>query len=177
MTDIKTTDTLPLPEVPQGLELLGYGVSYHQQLCEMLEQMELFTQSSQEDIEVMARFVHAYHAPANTTILREGVKERMLWFLVSGEMQVEKTDDTGTTKQLATIGPGRSIGEIAFIDEQPHSARVSTSKDSTLILLTRDNFLQMAAKYPHQCMNLTWRLALQLSQRLRQTSGILIDYL
>ena len=176
MSDVSIETQAP-PSVPPQLELLGYGIGYRDKLCDMLEQMPLLANSGRLDIEVLAQFVHAYHAPANTTVLHEGVKERMLWFLVKGEMEVVKSDEHGVTKQLATIRAGKSIGEIAFIDEQPHSASVNTTRDSTLILLTRDNFLRMAAKHPRQCMNLTWRLAQQLSQRLRQTSGILIDYL
>lgn len=177
MNSEQNIETETPPVVPEQLELLGYGARYQDEMCEMLEKTQLLTNSSRQDIELLSQFTHAYHAPANTTILNEGVKERMLWFLVKGEMQVVKRGEDGVEKQLATIPSGKGIGEIAFFDDQPHSASVTTLSDATLILLTRDNFLRMAAQHPRQSMNLTWKLAQQLSQRLRQTSDVLIEYL
>jgi CRP-like cAMP-binding protein len=177
MNSENSTQSLLLPSLPKELELIGNGSENPQQITAMMQRMQLFSQSSLQDIELIARFCYAYRAPANTTLLREGVKERMLWFLVDGEVRVEKRDEDGINKQLATIGGGRTLGEVAFIDELPHSASVGTVSDSTLLLLTRDNFLKMAASSPRQSMNLAWLLAQQLCQRLRQTSDILIDYL
>ncbi len=170
-------ETEHLPVVPEQLELLGYGTDYQDEMCEMLGKTHLLSNSSQQEIEILTQYTQAYSAPPNTVLLNEGVKERMLWFLIKGEMQVVKKDEHGNAKQLATIQAGKSIGEIAFFDDLPHSASVTTSSDTTLILLTRDNFLRMAAHYPRESMNLTWRLAQQLSQRLRQTSDTLVDYL
>ncbi len=164
-------------EMPEKLELLGYGQSFHDTLCEMLEKVQLLANSSRHDIEILAHYTHAYQAPRNTTIITEGGQDRMIWFLVEGELEVIKEKSATEQKKLAKIRPGKSIGEMSLIDEQPHSASVVTSRDSTLLLLTRDNFFRMAKAHPRQGMNLTWRLAQQLSHRLRQTSGQLVDYL
>lgn len=165
-----------LPLLKQ-LELLGYGTSFQDQICSMLEQTQLFSNSKRQDIEVIANYTHAYRAPADTQILDEGGKDRLLWFLIKGQLDILKSTDKGTQKKLATIRPGKSIGEMSLIDEQPHSASVVTTRESTLLLITRDSFFRLASQHPRQGMHLTWRLAQQLSHRLRQTSGILIEYL
>jgi CRP-like cAMP-binding protein len=175
-TDDKQAGAAPF-DLSSKLELLGYGPSFQDELCNMLEEVQLLANSSRNDIEILAHYIHAYHAPGGTTILTEGGQDRMIWFLVKGELEVLKEKSEREKKRLAKIRPGKSIGEMSLIDEQPHSASVVTTRESTLLLLTRDNFFRMARAHPRQGMNLTWRLAQQLSHRLRQTSGQLLDYL
>ena len=163
--------------LPEGLEQLGYGESYKETLGDMLEQVQLFSHSSRKDIQLIANYVHAYHAPAGIRIIKEGQKEKLMWFIVEGRLDVYKEGDRDTEKKLATIRAGKTVGEMSMIDELPHSASVITASDCTLLLLTKHSFLRLAEEYPRLALNITWKIAQLLSHRLRQTSGILIDHL
>lgn len=163
--------------LPEELEQLGYGDSFKATLCDMLDQVTLFQQSSRQDIESLADYVHAYRAPAGCRILREGQRDSLLWFVIEGKLDVYKEAGPGEEKKLATIRAGKTLGEMAMIDEQPHSASVVTASECTLLLLTKNNFLRLAGHNPRLGLNITWKLAQLLSQRLLQTSGKLIDYL
>lgn len=175
-----TEPTKPKTQIvtlPDALEQLGYGDTFRPELCEMLEKIQLFSQSSRKDIEVLSGYVHAYRAPSGTVIVKEGERERLMWFVVEGRLDVYKAKDEEHQKKLATIRAGKTIGEMAMIDELPHSATVVTATDATLLLLTKDNFSRLAAEKPRLGLNITWKIAQLLSHRLRQTSGILVDYL
>lgn len=167
-----TTDRLP-----EELEQLGYGESFKEKLCDMLEQVSLFQHSSRKDIEDLADYIHAYHAPVGCRLLNEGEREKLLWFLVEGKINVYKETQPGEEKHLASVRAGKPLGEMAFIDGQPHSASVVTASDCTLLLLTKNSFLRLAGNNPRLGLNISWKLAQLLSQRLRQTSGQLIDHL
>lgn len=164
-------------DIPQGVECIGSGAGDRDKLFDMLEGIQLLSHSSRKDIDVISNYVQAYRAPTGTAIMKEGGKERILWLLSSGVLEVYKECDDEGQKMLATIRAGKSVGEMSLIDEQPHSATVVAAKECTLLLLTKQNFFRMAAEHPRQGMNLTWRLAQMLSHRLRQTSGKLIEYL
>jgi CRP-like cAMP-binding protein len=163
--------------LPEALRQLGYGPSFKETLCNMLEQVQLFSHSSRKDIEAIADYIHAYHAPAGTPIIREGQQEKLIWFIVEGKLDVFKEKDSDEQKKLATIRAGKSVGEMSMIDDLPHSATVITASDCTLLLLTKNNFLRLAADNPRLGLNITWKIAQLLSHRLRQTSGILVDHL
>ncbi|MGM0593826.1 MAG: cyclic nucleotide-binding domain-containing protein [Pseudomonadota bacterium] len=163
--------------LPEALEQLGYGESFKETLCDMLEQVALFQYSSRKDIECLADYIHAYQAPAGCTLLTEGEREKLLWFIVEGKVDVYKETRPGEQKRLATIRAGKTLGEMAMIDDQPHSASVVTASDCKLLLLTKQSFLRLAGQYPRLGLNITWKIAQLLSQRLRQTSGQLIDHL
>lgn len=172
-----TTPPTSVDALPDGLEQLGYGESYKETLCDMLEQVPLFRQSARKDIEYIADYVHAYRAADGCRILTEGQQHKLLWFIVEGKVDVFKESAPGEEKKLTTIRAGKTLGEMAMIDDQPHSASVVTAGECTLLLLTKNSFMRLAANNPRLGLNITWKIAQLLSQRLRQTSGKLIDYL
>jgi CRP-like cAMP-binding protein len=83
----------------------------------------------------------------------------------------------GQHKKLAEIRSGKSIGEMSVIDGLPNSATVIAGDPSVLILLTRQDLSHIAHTHPQVSIKLLWHLANLLSQRLRHTSGRLIDRL
>jgi CRP-like cAMP-binding protein len=162
-----------------NLELLGYGTSFNSAMCEMLESCAMFNQLERVDIELIAEHMLAYAAPANTTLLKEGQFDPFMCILIQGKLAVYKERgayDTDPT-HLATILPGKTIGEMSLIDGQPHSASVVTQTPSTLLVLTRDRLNALSRAYPKTANRLILKIAQLLSHRLRQTSGKLIDYL
>lgn len=174
------TDTQPPLQIdilPEGVEQLGYGESYKETLGDLLEQVQMFSHSTRQDIELIARYVHAFHAPAGTRIIEEGQREKLMWFLVEGKLDVFKEGDVDTQKKLVTIRAGKAVGEMSLIDELPHSATVVAATDCTLLLLTKTSFLRLAKEHPRLGLHITWKIAQLLSHRLRQTSGILVDHL
>ena len=64
-----------------------------------------------------------------------------------------------------------------MVDNFPHSASAITTTDAEILLLTKANLLRICDEYPQLGNKILWRLAWQLSSRLRQTSGVLIDHL
>ncbi|MDH3355326.1 MAG: cyclic nucleotide-binding domain-containing protein [Chromatiales bacterium] len=162
-----------------NLELLGYGNSFNTEVCEMLESCAMFNQMERYDIETIAKHMLAYGAKPNTTLLKEGSFDPFMCILVKGKLAVNKENGTGDGKptHLATILPGRTIGEMSLIDGQPHSATVTTTLQSTLLVLTRDHLNDLSRSHPKAANRLLLKIAQLLSHRLRQTSGKLIDYL
>ncbi|MCW8824975.1 MAG: cyclic nucleotide-binding domain-containing protein [Gammaproteobacteria bacterium] len=162
-----------------NLELLGYGPSFNSEVCEMLEACAMFNQMERNDIELIAEHFLAYVAEPDTMLLKEGHFDPFMCLLTQGKLAVNKEKgayDTAPTR-LATILPGRTIGEMSLIDGQPHSASVVTLTKSTLLVLTRDRLNALSRTYPKTANRLILKIAQLLSHRLRQTSGKLVDYL
>jgi CRP-like cAMP-binding protein len=97
--------------------------------------------------------------------------------LIEGRLEVYKEVAQGQHKKLAEIRPGKSIGEMSVIDGLPNSATVISGDPSVLIILSRQDLTQIANTHPQVGIKLLWHIANLLSQRLRHTSGRLIDRL
>ncbi len=163
--------------LPQGLEQLGYGSGFNAKLCEMLEAIPMFADLPGREIEVLAGYVGAYTARPGTVVFNEGGHSNYLCFIAEGKLEVLKEQREHERRRIAVIRAGKTIGEMAFVDKQPHSANVVASTEATLLLFTHHGFERLSEEHPRLALKLAWRLCEQLSHRLRQTSGQLVDFL
>jgi len=166
-----TQNTSPL------LDELGFGEQFKDEIIEMLDSTQMYSDFSGDDINMFAEYLHAYSAKEGAVIYQEGERAGHVCILVKGRLKVLKSVGFGEDKKLVDVRPGKSIGEMSIIDGMPNSATVMVSTTSTLLLLTKNNLQKVTLEHPALGVKLLWHFASLLSQRLRQTSGKLIDYL
>ena len=159
------------------LEEIGMGSTFSDELCDQLIDMTLFRDFTHAELEKLAGYVHVYRAPEGTTLLVEGERDSYMCILLKGKVNIFKEDADFEQKHLATILEGSTLGEISFIDDFPHSATAITATQADFVMLTKNNAEQFSNQFPLLANKLLWRLGWQLCARIRQTSGILIDYI
>lgn len=159
------------------LEQIGIGKNFVDQLCQMVESSYLFKDFSRPEIEQLVEYMHAYRAPKDAMLLQEGKLDSYLIIITKGKARVMKTDINGQQKQIASIHKGAILGEMSIIDDFPHSATVITQEVSEVALLTKANLQKITERYPALGVKLLWQIAWQLSARLRQASGKLVDFI
>ena len=69
------------------------------------------------------------HVPAGSVLIQRDGTERSLFFVTSGVLEVSASLDGHSLSPLAKIMPGSVVGEIAFFDQQPRSAKVWALED------------------------------------------------
>ena len=148
-----------------------------EQRAEMLEETAWSAAFVWREIEVLARHMIGHSAPRGTTIFTEGDPSRYMSLIVKGEVDIIKHDSDGKKHVITTLGPGKTLGEMALIDNEPRSAAAVASTDALLLLLTENQFDALIKTYPGLGLRLILKLAKMLSQRLRSTSGVLVDHL
>ena len=161
----------------EGLKLVNSGALFKDQLIIMLEGFQMFVDFSDHEVGTLVNYLHAYQADRGCVLYREGDRTDHMCLLLEGRLEVFKEVEPGENKKLAEIRPGKSIGEMSVIDGLPNSATVITGEPSVLVILTRKDLQLLAQHHPHVGMKLLWHIANLLSQRLRHTSGRLIDRL
>ena len=164
-------------EREDGLLLLGEGPSFRDTLRAMIEQAQLFADLSGAEVEELAAYMQAYEAPRGTVIFREGDKGSFLCVVVEGRVDILKENLERERKHIATVRPGKSMGEMSVIDDQPHSATAVAATDTRLLMLTKHRFQRLTQERPALGLKILWRLARLVSFRLRQTTGVLLDHL
>jgi CRP/FNR family cyclic AMP-dependent transcriptional regulator len=162
---------------PEALELLGDGTGYRDQLCSMIERAPMFSDLSRGEVQMMASYLRAYLAKKDAIIFKEGEKGMFMCIVVDGRVDILKETQERARKKVATVRPGKSLGEMSLLDELPYSATAVAREDTTLLMLTKLNFEKLGAEQPMLCNVLLRQMARLMSLRLRQTTGILLDYL
>jgi CRP-like cAMP-binding protein len=66
---------------------------------------------------------------------------------------------------------------MSIIDGEPRSASALTGSDAVLFVMTAEQFQNLNRALPGIGIDLVLKIAKQMSQYLRQTSGRLIDHL
>jgi CRP-like cAMP-binding protein len=172
--DVQFADAKLLPD---NLELLGEGASFNDTLCSMLESAKCFDKFPQTDIDILAKYMKAYRAPAGATVFYEGERNTCLWVLTEGSVNVCKQDSHGVTKQLSSIRAGKLFGEISVVDYFSYSASIVTEKESCFLIISRENFNRCVDDYPILGVRLLSLVANTLCARLRASSGQLASFL
>ncbi len=128
-------------------------------------------------VKKLADCMEVYQTAPETVLFYEGDRSAYLVLIVKGQVHVVKFDSQRTPKRIATLGPGKTIGEMSIIDGEPRSASAITASDATLLVMTAESFNRLIDEWPSVAIILVQRIAKLMSQYLRQTSGRLIDHL
>jgi CRP/FNR family cyclic AMP-dependent transcriptional regulator len=125
----------------------------------------------------LAACMDVHQVSKETLLFYEGDKTGYLVLIVKGQVHVVKFNSQREPKRIATLGPGKTIGEMTLIDGEPRSASAITATDVTLMVMTVDHFNRLVNEWPGVAVILVLKIAKLMSQYLRQTSGRLIDHL
>jgi CRP-like cAMP-binding protein len=147
------------------------------QKAELLDATRWSMEFSFERIKKLVRYMSVYEVPPATVLFGEGEKDPYMVLIVKGRVDVVKFDSRRTPKKMATLGPGKTIGEMSIIDGEPRSASAVTSTEAMLFVMTAEQFAGLNEALPGIGITLVLKIAKQMSQYLRQTSGRLIDHL
>ena len=147
------------------------------QKADLLDATRWSLEFSFEQIKKLVRYMSVYEVPDETVLFREGEKNAYMVLIVKGRVDVVKFDSQRTPKKMTTLGPGKTIGEMSIIDGEPRSASAVTLTEATLFVMTAEQFAGLNKALPGIGITLALKIAKQMSQYLRQTSGRLIDHL
>lgn len=93
-----------------------------------------------EKAEVMSTFEGLYLKP-DQVLIEQGSKSPGLFLLLSGEVSVDKTEN-GSTRQVATLGPGDVFGEIELVSDHSTTASCRVSKPGYALFVPADPTFQ-----------------------------------
>lgn len=158
----------------EGLEQLHLSLN---EKTELLEKSKLGNGLALQELQTLAGYLDGYTAGAGTYICRQGDSSDFMCLVVRGRVSIEKSDLNHNQKEIASAGPGNTVGEMAMIDGEPRSASVVAKNQVQLLVLNDASFNIMAEEVPRLWGKILLQLAKIMSRRLRQTSGILAEYL
>jgi len=99
--------------------------------------------------DLLGRF-EAHKVTAGTIMVRQGETGRGIYLILHGAAEVVKVDGEKTIR-LATLGAGDCFGEIACVQDRPTTAKVTATKDTTVMFLPKEYFNRLIDAVPELC--------------------------
>jgi CRP/FNR family cyclic AMP-dependent transcriptional regulator len=149
----------------------------HTLMLQMLEQSPWANDLEERQLSLFARYMRVMYADAGVHIFTEGEREHFLCLVVDGKVDILKEDSTGARHVVITLNRGKTIGELSLLDGGPRSSTAVARENSILLVLDEDAFDDLEDAQPALAARILRVLARLLSQRLRMTSGRLVDHL
>ena len=128
-------------------------------IISFLKTVELFKDIPAEYLTSLAEIAQEVSFFKGETLFKEGERGDSLYLVQEGEICVKKG-----RKEVAKLGHGECIGEMALLDGKSRSATCIVEKDTKLLRISSDNFSNLLTSQPEMSKALLRTLA----QRLRK---------
>lgn len=113
-----------------------------------LASTEIFHGVAEEALRDLAGELVMVDFAAGETLFQQGDPGDSMYLIVSGEASVVGSGPDGKPRQLALIGPGRDVGELALWVGDRRSATVRTVVPTRAARLTREAFTRFTQRHP-----------------------------
>lgn len=137
------------------------GVNIH-----ALREVPSFAALPRKDLETLARYTTEAVRPAGTVLVEQDHIGLQIMYLRSGRAVVQRDG-----QEIAELGPGDVVGEMAMIDGKPSSATVTLTEDAMLLVMSVDDFNHAM----YEVVNLPSNLLRTLTGRLRSTDHRIVS--
>jgi CRP-like cAMP-binding protein len=102
-------------------------------------------------------------------LIRKDASERALYLVASGMLEVTSLLSSHSMGLIAKVQPGSVVGEMAFLDGRPRSAKVWAVADSEVYQLDFENYERFADAHPRKACNLLFAIGRIVALRLRRS--------
>jgi CRP/FNR family cyclic AMP-dependent transcriptional regulator len=150
------------------------------QYLNILKQADIFEGMNPTQLELIGSYCQEKSFSTGEVIIPEGSDSDELYVIVEGEVDilvnpalVSDQPEEREPVAIATLGRGQSFGEIALVDRGFRSASVLAKQKTRLLILPREELIQLCEAYPQLGYRLMFNLAADLAFKMRN-SGLLI---
>lgn len=141
----------------------------------MIRGVQAFRGLADDECDAVLGVLRAQRGNPGDTLFREGDPGDALMIVLEGQLVARVRTQTGTEEEVARLGPGEVVGEMAFIDAEPRSATVSTPGGATVLTFTRAALASLKKSAPRVAAAIQRNVLLDVARRLRDAGERLSD--
>ena len=139
---------------------------------EFLKYIPLFSELTDDDLrEILKLAMRQVYKKDNMVLIEEEIGSTM-FIIIDGRVKISRISDDGREVILSILSEGDFFGEMSILDGQNRSANVVTLDDSKIMIIRREDFLQMLHDYPQIAINLLKELAGRLRRSDAQIKSL-----
>ncbi len=146
---------------------------------ELLESAPHFSYFDFEEKKQLAPYLTAQKFMPGDFIITEGEAMTTAFFILSGKVEILKSNVSGDRRRLTELGGGQIFGEGALIPFGKHDSTVLIRATEKVIALCLpgDRFADLTINAPQIAFKITYDIIRLLRQRLNEVSNRLADAL
>jgi CRP-like cAMP-binding protein len=142
----------------------------YQDKLRMLKANTLLKNMSERTIQGLAEVLKPRKVSGGTVVFEEGSRGMSMYFVAIGRIRIYKNTVSGSTRELAVVGPGDFFGEMALVEEVPRSASAEAIGSCFLFELYSGDLTRWVKSSAPQALQFFSELSQVLARRLRKTS-------
>ena len=104
----------------------------------ILKSVDLFASIPSQELIRVAQIAEEEQHPTDTPLCKEGDFGDCMYIIANGKVRVHKGDHT-----LVELKKGAFVGDMALLDQEPRSADLTTSSETTLLKISQDAFYEL----------------------------------
>lgn len=149
---------------------VGREAVYPESLKERLRDFRVLADVSDGALKHLLSESNWFGLPGGMLLNRDGENDRALFLVVAGSLGVFAQDEHGRRRLVAHVPAGETVGEMSLLSGEAHSAQLVALRDTELLRISKDSFMELVEKHPRVMMNLM-RMLVHRLQDTTYSSG------
>ena len=129
----------------------------------VISRAELFNKIDARSQRLLAFAAQWYDAPTGKQIFSLGERADAVYLCLSGRAMMSYIDNSGVRRDVTAVEPGRLIGDLAVIMDEPRQLDLIAEEDSTFLRIGAEQFRAVIGDNPTVLMTLLQTVASHLS--------------
>jgi CRP-like cAMP-binding protein len=138
--------------------------------ADLFRKFEVFDGLTAEDIRVVSNCSQVRRFEAGHPVLEEGSRDRDLYGLLEGRVEVLQESESGTQEKLTELEPYAAFGELGLAVGAPRTATVRTVEPSRFLFVDGDGFHNLQTSQHESAYKVEHNILRIVSRRLRDTN-------
>lgn len=140
---------------------------------EILRRTMIFRSLDQSDFDALVMCLRVREIEADEVLFREGEPGQSMMIVCEGTLVATVRRRDGGEQEINRMGPGETIGEMAFLDPAPRSATVRAVMRTTYYELDEDGLATLRRRAPTAAAALVWATLRDVTRRLRRMDRLI----
>ncbi len=142
---------------------------------EILRRVRAFADLGDAECDAVLAVLKARRGAPGDALFKEGDRGDSLMIVLDGHLVATVRSDAGTQEEVARLGPGEVVGEMAFVDAEPRSATVTAPAGATVLEFSRAALDGLRVSAPRIAAAIQRNVLADVARRLRDAGQKLAD--
>jgi CRP-like cAMP-binding protein len=143
----------------QGPSARSKRVGKNDVLMEALRNTPLFALATDRELKRVAAQSERVVAKRGTVLMQEGETGNRFYVVLEGTVRLSRN-----ARSIASMGPGRSFGELSLLTTAPRNASATALDDTELVAFSRKSFAKLIDENPLFARRLMQAMAARLRE-------------
>lgn len=145
------------------------------EMKKFLMRIQLFKELNDSQLNVICDTLKIEKYPAKSSLFIENGIRKNLYLIIDGEIELFKSTPYGSEKRLSIFSKYDFLGEGALLDDSPHSTSARALTDSTVAILTRNDFNKLIKNDNETAIAILASIARVISRRMSAANTRVIN--